>query len=141
MTKPILKGLWLVGLVAVIAVLSVPAEAAEVRCNIPFRFSVNGRTLPQGDYQVSTAAGTMIVRGAGTGAVALTYAVESRELNVAQLVFHKQGDRYFLRQVWTGGGGGRELPMPREERSLAEAARQDKVGTKGEVVAIPLTGF
>ena len=138
MTKQLLKGLWAVSLVAVFAALSVPVEAAEVACKIPFSFTVNGKTLPEGSYRVSTGAGTLFVRGFRSGAITLTNPVESDKPGAARLVFHKYGDQYFLRQVWTGGGSGRELPQPRLPRSLARGAQDGKVATGFEQVVIPV---
>jgi len=138
MTKQLLKGFWAVSFVAVFAALSVPVEAAEVAARIPFSFTVNGKTLPQGSYHVSTNGGTLFIRGFKTGAFALTNGVESRDRSAAQLVFHKYGDQYVLRQVWMGAGSGRELPQPRVERSLAKGAQDGRVATGFERVVIPL---
>jgi hypothetical protein len=134
MTKQLLKGFWAVSLVAVIAALSVPVEAAEVACKIPFSFTVNGKTLPEGSYHLSTSQGTLIVRGFSTGAIALTNRVEASNAGAPRLVFHKYGDQYFLRQVWTGEGSGRELPQPRLQRSAAKGAQDGKVATFEQVV-------
>jgi hypothetical protein len=138
MTKQLLKGLWAVSLVAVFAALSVPVEAAEVSCKIPFSFTVNGKTLPEGSYRVSTTAGALLIRGFSNGAFTLTNPVESNKPGAARLVFHKYGDQYFLRQVWTGGGSGRELPQPRLQRSMARGAQDGKVATGFEQVVIPV---
>ena len=137
MTKQLLKGFWAVSLVAVIAALSVPVEAAEVACKIPFNFTVNGKSLPEGSYHVSTGGSTLIVRGFTTGAVALTQGIESGKPGAPRLVFHKYGDQYFLRQVWTGEGSGRQLPEPRLPRSLARGGQDGKVAAFEQVV-IPI---
>ena len=39
-----------------------------------------------------------------------------------KLVFHRYGDQYVLREVWTGEGVGRELPESRFEREVLEEA-------------------
>lgn len=137
MTKQLLKGFLAVSLVAVVAALSVPVEAAEIGCKVPFRFAVNGKTLPEGTYQISTNDGKLFVRGYAAGAFVLTNGVASNEPSPARLVFHKYGDQYILRQVWMGGGSGRELPQPRLERSLATGAQAGKVAVLEEVV-IPI---
>lgn len=62
MTHQILKGLGATSLVAVLAVLSVPAEAATIRCKIPFSFIVNEKTLPAGTYTVSTECAQGVLR-------------------------------------------------------------------------------
>jgi hypothetical protein len=138
MTKQILKGAWAVGLLAVLAILSVPVEAADVTCTIPFRFTANGTALPQGTYSLTTNGGVLTIRGDAIGAFVMTSGVASRQPNPPQLVFHKHGDQYDLRQVWMGGDSGRELPPPPNERSLARAARAGEVATGPEQVVIPV---
>ncbi len=140
MTKQLLKGFWAAGLVAVLAVLSVSAEAAEIKCNVPFSFTVNGKTLPAGTYRVSVEAaqGTLFVRGSAQAALSLTGVIQSPKDTEAKLVFHKYGDQYILKQAWMGGGSGRELPESRLERALARAAQDRKVATGFERVVIPV---
>jgi len=140
MTKQLLKGFWAASLVAVLAVLSVPAHAAEIRAKIPFSFTVNGKTLPAGTYSVSTEAvqGGLLVRGFRDGAVVLTNSIESGKDTTPKLVFHRYGDQYILRQAWMGTGRGRELPESRVERTLARAAQDRKVADAFEKVVIPL---
>jgi hypothetical protein len=139
MTKQLLKGLWAVSFVAVLAALSAPVEAADVRCKVPFSFAVSGTTLPAGTYIVSATQGRLFIRGFDHGgAFALATGVRSGKDTEAKLVFHKYGDQYFLRQVWVGDGSGHELPPPRMERSLARAAQSNKVATSIERVVIPV---
>lgn len=139
MTKLILKGLCASFVAVVFAALSAPVEAAQVECKIPFDFTVNGRTLPQGRYYVSsTVEGTLFIRGWSKGAITLTNVVKSDEPSDAKLVFHKYGDQYILRQVWMGGSSGRELPQPRLERTLARGAQEGKVARGFEVVVTPV---
>ena len=140
MTKRFHKVLGAVSLVAGLAVLAVPADAAQIRCKVPFSFTVNGKTLPPGLYVVSTetAAGSLLVRGYGHGVFTPTGRVESRTDSSAKLVFHKYGDQYVLRQAWMGGGSGRELPESREERELARATRGEKASARLERVVVPI---
>ncbi len=140
MTKQLLKGFWAASLVAVLAVVAVPAQAAEIRCQIPFSFTVNGKTLPAGTYSVSSevAQGALFVRGFSHAAVVLSNSIASTKDTAAKLVFHKYGDQYILRQAWMGGGSGRELPESRLERTLARAAQDRKVASSFERVVIPV---
>ena len=48
MTKKLLKSLYAASLVAVLGVLSVPAEAVDMESQIPFSFTVQQKTLPPG---------------------------------------------------------------------------------------------
>jgi hypothetical protein len=41
-----------------------------------------------------------------------------------RLVFHRYGDRYYLRQVWFNGTSGYGVRETREERALAARARE-----------------
>jgi hypothetical protein len=134
MRKRLLKGLWAASLVAVLAVFSMPVEAAEITFKVPFSFTVNGAVLPPGTYTVSTARSALFVQTFGHSAVVLTNSLESLNSTEAKLVFDKYGDQYALRQAWTGGGSGRELPRPRLEREMADAARSGEATTVERVV-------
>ena len=111
-------------MIAVSAVSVRPASAAALECRIPFAFVVDAKTLPAGTYRVdvSAAQGLLEVRDLSHGAFALGIALDDRRTPETKLVFHRYGDQYVLREVWTGGGAGRELHEPRRERELMEAA-------------------
>ena len=128
-------------LVAVLAGFSAPAQAANVRAEVPFSFTVNGKVLPPGTYSLSSTGngGLLVLPRAGSGAIALTIALSSNRETGAKLVFHKYGQEYVLRQVWSGGGSGREIPTSRHEKQLMQAARQGKA--VASVERIVLTGF
>ncbi|HEY7409726.1 MAG TPA: hypothetical protein VII13_03230 [Vicinamibacteria bacterium] len=111
------------GLVVALLVVSAPIEAAEIRVNIPFDFSVNDATLEAGVYHVTTVNNMLRVTGLRGGAVALPASAQAKERTQPKLVFHKYGERYILREVWTGGHSGRTLPEGRLERELASALR------------------
>jgi hypothetical protein len=130
-----IKTLFAVALIAMFTAAASPGQASQVKCDVPFSFSVNSATtLPPGVYTLSTtdALGTVLVRGASGRAFSITNRLESRQQEDAKLVFHKYGDRYILRQVWLGGGTGRALPRTRLERELME----QKVAGSRELVTI-----
>jgi hypothetical protein len=116
---------------------AVSAQSVTLQAKIPFSFAVNGKTLPAGEYVVfqGSAPGTMMIRGAGNGAGALTRVVPPAEpsahTGTARLVFNRYGERYFLSQIWTGADQGSQVPVTRTERELI-AHRND---AKQEVVA------
>jgi len=137
MRKLFLKSLSAASLLAVLTVLSVPAEAADIRCRVPFDFTVNGKTLPAGTYVVSNTQSALFVRGVSDGAVILTQGLQSKDTE-AKLVFHKYaGDRYVLHQAWMGGGIGRELQQPRLERERTKTARNGETAVEFERVVVP----
>lgn len=123
MRKQLSKGLWAASLIALLAGFAVPAEAAEIRCDVPFSFTVNSKTLPPGMYSFSTSvvSGAVLVRGPGRGVFSVTSALQSARPTDARIVLHKYGEHYILRQVWMGGSSGRELPESRLERELKES--------------------
>jgi hypothetical protein len=136
MNKQILGGLGTALVAAGLVVLSVPVNAADMRCNVPFSFQVGDTTLPPGAYTVSTEQSTLTIRGANRGTFAITNRVEPKTHTPAKLVFNRYGDEYILKQAWTGGGSGRELPKSRREKQLTETKRAaDAV----EQVVIPIS--
>ena len=118
-----IKTLWAAALIALFTTMASPTQASQIECKVPFSFSVNSATtLPPGVYRLSTTGpvGTVMIQGAGRGAFSITNRLESGKQQDVKLVFHKYGDTYILRQVWMGGGDGRELPQSRLERELQE---------------------
>jgi len=71
---------------------------------IPFEFTVNNLTLPAGEYAIGEAMqGLQAVRsteGDFRTAFALAYPTAVNDAGLAQLVFRKYGDKYFLAAVW-----------------------------------------
>ena len=58
---------------AVLTPASVPtfaataAAAGELKCDVPFSFSVNGRELPAGVYAITAEHSTMLIKGVSRG--------------------------------------------------------------------------
>jgi hypothetical protein len=113
MTKRFLNVLAVASVVAVLSPLFVSIQAAEVKCAIPFTFTVNGTTLPAGTYTLSSENNAMVIRSQSRTAIVLSNRMESRTAKDMKAVFLKVGDQYFLSEVWMGGGNGRELPKPK----------------------------
>jgi len=100
--------------------------SGTTRVNIPFTFSVGGKTLEAGDYNISPSGdkGIAIQNAAGKSSmIALTNAVSpDTSARAPKLVFHRYGDRYFLAQTWLRTSDtGRQLFVSAEE---VQAARQ-----------------
>jgi len=130
MTK-LLKGAYGVGVAAVLVVSAGAAQAADLKARIPFAFTVHGRTLPAGAYDVSMSQSVVTVRGLKDGAFVLGNRVESATDRTSKLVFHRYGDVYVLYQAWSGGVG-REMPKPRE------IPRRGELAARVERVEVPL---
>src|SRR5262245_35403120 len=121
-----------------VAAASIPAEAAQVRCQIPFSFTVRGKTLPPGMYHASTEApqGVLSIRGDGGFALAMAVGIESGDVTQPRLVFHKYGDEYYLHEVWLGAGYGRELLQNRPKGEPTKTAEGGTATERFERVVI-----
>jgi hypothetical protein len=134
------------GLVAIAVLTFVMATCAfgqvslMLKANVPFDFTTTAATLPAGEYTLdSRIAGsytTILLQGdrGRSGVFLLTNVAQWKgpEEPKAELVFHRYGDRYFLVELWTGDGAGRQFPMSKEERELARGPSQM------QVAAIPM---
>ena len=103
------------------------AQTIHMNADIPFNFILNGATLPAGEYSVTS----MDVRGQVLSISDLKshhnnliMSNSCRSLKAAtktKLVFHRYGDRYFLKQIWVAGNNaGRELATSRREEEVAK---------------------
>jgi hypothetical protein len=113
-----------------------------VRATIPFDFSVRGKVLPAGDYEIRRITdqpdGLIIsnVNDRHEHAMFQTEAIQApRIANRTEIIFQRYGDSYFLSEVFAGGmQNGREAIPSRQERMLrSESARNN---TKPESVAL-----
>ena len=94
MTKRFVSVLSAVTLVAVLSPLAVSLGAAEITCQVPFSFAVNGAPLPAGRYTVSTQDRTLVFRGLTRAAIVLGQPAQSPTRTTPKLVFDKQGGDY-----------------------------------------------
>jgi hypothetical protein len=145
MKKQVLRIFSLLSLSVMLAVVSVSANpTSPLEANIPFDFSVGGKTLLAGVYTVTpmTTPGILLIRSEDGRAAALvvTNRVQARqEQDQTKLVFHRYGNQYFLAQVWRAGDGdGRELLRSRAERELIKSNSNHlaKKAAEPEVVRI-----
>jgi hypothetical protein len=122
------------------SVRPVAAASEELRAQIPFTFIVNKAVLPPGTYRVDVdnEAGMVELRDMGHAAFALGIPFDDSRVREAKLVFHRYGDQYVLREIWTAAGIGRDLPEPRREKELASAASPAAHSARFERVELPL---
>jgi hypothetical protein len=114
---------------SVIATLSIAVFAGltrSLKVNVPFDFTVNGKTLPAGQYTIEqgTVTNALVIRNWETKQAA---GVIVRKLEVSadskpQLIFRRYGNQYFLAQV-IGEASGSELPKSNAEREAAKGGR------------------
>ena len=111
---------------ALLAAAQTVRAQEPVLANIPFAFTVGSAALPAGEYRVDKVRdGVLLIRCTeGKPAImAMTLPASSNgPQDKTRLIFHRYGNRYFLAQVWSAGGSGRELPESAQEKEQALAA-------------------
>ncbi len=109
---------------------------ATVRADVPFQFSVNGKTADAGEYFLSTTQEKALAIRDGEGkliTMVLTTGLDDSRVQAPKLVFRQVGDRYYLSQVWLNNGGyGRELRVPKSDKVKLAHFQQD-----GQVAVVP----
>ena len=92
------------------------ASERLMKVNIPFALSVEGQSLPDGEYLVFTVTPERSIRIVSTdgkhSAIVNTlpnYASSPSENS--RLVFRRYGNEYFLAQVWTAGQNVARNPL------------------------------
>jgi hypothetical protein len=104
--------------------------ASKVRVEIPFEFSAGRTTLHSGVYSIKRMSGELVTLRSEDGKSAVTLHApvtdSSSDPNaVERLVFSKQGEQYFLSQIWLTADSGRQVWISREAE-------------KGERIAVAL---
>ncbi|HEV8186205.1 MAG TPA: hypothetical protein VGP83_00560 [Pyrinomonadaceae bacterium] len=104
--------------------------ASKVRVEIPFEFSAGTTTLHAGVYSIKRMSGELVTLRSEDGKSAVTLHApvtdSSSDPNaVERLVFSKQGEQYFLSQIWLTADSGRQVWISREAE-------------KGERIAVAL---
>jgi hypothetical protein len=124
---------------AVLLAAPVSAQTITLQASVPFDFVVAGRTMPAGDYMLSTSFDRGLLHilslaKGGDSVLATTIAADGpSDRSGAFLMFNRYGGDYFLARIWDGpGAGGRSIPMSSAEREKAKIA---SIG-KPEVVMV-----
>jgi hypothetical protein len=103
----------------------VPAVAEQrIEVQIPFDFAAGSTNMEAGDYEVTFPLnGAVLLQRSDRkgGAFVMTHATGGGITSATnKLVFHRYGERYFLRQIWSAGyAQGRELRASKAELELA----------------------
>jgi hypothetical protein len=113
-----------------------------LRTKIPFDFTVRGKILPAGVYEirrVNDQPDVLAISGIDDRherAIFNTDPVEARKIpGRGEVEFHRYGDSYFLSEIFTGEEQtGREVRLTRQERDLRREMASNK--TEPETVAL-----
>jgi hypothetical protein len=118
---------------AVVLAAPVSAQTVALRASVPFDFVVGGRTMPAGDYVLSTVGdfGLLRVQNEATGIMPAFTATNAGDGPLdgdkVFLTFHRYGGDYFLAEIWNGSAAaGRSIRMSRTEREKAKSASLNK---------------
>ena len=109
--------------VALFAAVCLPAGAqTALKVNIPFNFVAAGKSLPAGEYRVTSLAksdNAWVIANDQVGAVMLTRRVESpQKTHRSSLVFLQAGGSYSLVQIWNADRSGRDVPKANVKKTL-----------------------
>ena len=126
----------LVALVAT-AAFTAPASAQTgretLRVNIPFAFQNGSTHLNPGVYTLAPQSENVLAirdrRGATVTLMLATSSETPRPSNVSKVVFHKYGDRYFLREVWVEGSSNHLDCVKSKAESRLQKERQIALAT------------
>jgi len=125
----------IVGAIALVALAPFSASAQEMTCRVPFDFTVNGKMLPAGHYDVANNNGLLIVKSERDGAIVLGIpAGRLDEASAPSLVFLKTGSRYDLSEIRSPSGDRRMVRPSRRQMEDRARATDD---TPVERIVIP----
>ena len=112
------------GLLVGLAIAPAFGQVWGVKVKVPFKFVIANKTLPEGDYLLSSVHDEVFVQDSNGKRVAmvLTNAVGGRTVGkTGQVIFECYTDLCFLSQLWTPGQDtGRELLRSRLETEIAK---------------------
>jgi len=109
-------------LIVVLTAIGFASSGATLTADIPFDFTVRGKTMPAGKYIVSPGKTqyTMVVRNIKGDAVTTLVQDDSGKTSwKAKLTFRRYGDLYFLASVDDGQGNMQRVPVTNAERKAA----------------------
>jgi hypothetical protein len=137
-----LAGFALTLLASATAFAQLPGE--PIRANIPFDFTVRGKTLPAGEYEIKRVTdelGTLEIANVNHShkhAMFETDPVESARVpRHGEVVFHRYGESYFLYEIWSPGlQTGHAVPVSHQERILQREAAMYGTNSQAETVAL-----
>ena len=141
MAKQIIKGMTMLVLIMAIelvtAVASANGQSRHQVAKIPFEFVVGDKSLPAGQYDVtSMTSNDSVLRITNSEqkqtALRQTQTISHfKPADKGKLVFRRYADRYFLAEVWSAGDiSGRQLAKSKQERAFERELAS--VPSKGE---------
>ncbi|WP_353068705.1 hypothetical protein RBB75_16395 [Tunturibacter empetritectus] len=119
---------------------SAMAQDHKVTASVPFNFTVNGRTLPAGNYTIGNDSNsprmlTIADRQKGVALMAITVPDNSSSAD-NKLVFHHYGNQYFLSEIRTANGSMscHLTTSKQEKRARTQAQEEASVRVNSDVL-------
>ena len=132
----------IISIAFVTAVVSANAQTHNrLKADVPFDFIVGDQKLPAGAYTISPlieqSNDGVILKNAHSSASAmhLTNRIAGRAEQQARLIFRKQGESYYLAEIWDGNSEGRQVRLSRKAREADLA----KANSGSETIAVAAT--
>src|SRR5262245_14576659 len=115
----------------------------RIRAQIPFDFTVKGKTLPAGEYDITRVMDepiTLLLRNVHDKhdevVVETAPKLERTMPKRDELIFNRYGDTYFLSDVFTAGEQtGEELRTTHQERELKREMAANQAGPETVTIA------
>src|SRR5689334_2409192 len=141
-----------IGMLVLLSVAALAASAkaqggSGLRANIPFDFTVAGKSFAAGHYSITRASqtsGDLVLEvnslDENSRALPITSRLQTlKPRDQSVVIFHRYGEEYFLAQVWAAGSTtGRAFARSRRERQLQQqrVGATDRKAVTGETVAL-----
>ena len=130
MKNKIYRVIAIFGMVFGFTMMNAQAQApSKVTVDVPFEFSAGKTTLHAGVYSVRRMSGDLVTLRSedGKSTVILKAPVtntSSDPKSIERLVFSKQGEQYFLSQIWLTADTGRQVWKGREAERVEIALKR-----------------
>jgi hypothetical protein len=146
MRKKVFSAVLACGLFAAVSAATAYAQVpgGALRARIPFDFSVRGKTMPAGDYEIrriNEEPDSLVILSVSDKHAHAMFVTEPVQPRIsptrAELIFHRYGDSYFLSEIFGGDQTGRELRPSRQERD----ERRELASNQREPETIALAAY
>jgi len=116
------------------------AQDHKVTASVPFNFTVNGRTMPAGNYTIgneNSSPRILTIADREKGVALMTITVPDTDATGDnKLVFHHYGNQYFLSEIRTANGSMscHLTTSQQEKRARAQAQEEASVPVNSDVL-------
>ncbi len=128
----------LVAVAALVTAVSAGAQDHGLKANVPFNFTVNGDSLPAGNYTIGSSSANVLSLKSQQGKVniwAIGMASTNEPGEPGTLLFHKYGDRYFLSEIrYPHSSTKVHLPTSRTEKKVRDHTLEARLNVNDNIL-------